>query len=103
MPRESFAVESFNLASFSERLKVGEGVALQNREVGVRGGGGGGVGVAPDLYDGGGEGVTMRGESVLLTDSMLMKVGEGVRVASMGEGTLGSGPFTSVSSGFLLS
>lgn len=101
MPRESFAVVSFNLASFSELLKVGEGVSLQNREVGVRGGGG--VGVAPDLYDGGGEGVTMRGEFVLLTDSMLMKVGEGVRVASMGEGTLGSGPFTSVSSGFLLS
>lgn len=38
MPRESFAVVSFNLASFSELLKVGEGVALQNREVGVRGG-----------------------------------------------------------------
>lgn len=73
---------SLSLASFSERLIVGEGVArLIFVEVSDQRGGG--VGVAPDLY-GGGEGVTSRGESVLLAVSMQIYVGDGVLILSSG-------------------
>ncbi len=49
MPCESLAVVSLSLASFSERLIVGEGVDWFRR-VGVSDQrGGGGVGVVPDL------------------------------------------------------
>ena len=73
MPWESLAVVSFILASLAERPRVGEGEAALKREVGVSVLRMGGGGVADDLNDSGGDGVTLRGESVRLTDSMLMK------------------------------
>ena len=85
-PRESFAVVSLSRAKFSALSNVGEGVILLRRDVGVshlRGGGVGGVG---GLWSRVGDGVTLCGESVLRVDSMVIKVGEGERILSDGEG-----------------
>lgn len=85
-PRDSLAVVSLSRAKFSARSKVGEGVILVRRDVGVshlRGGGVGGVG---GLCSRVGDGVTHWGESVLLVDSMVMNVGDGERILRDGEG-----------------
>lgn len=49
MPRESFELVSLSFISFSERLRVGDGVALLKVDVGVYDLRGGGGGVPTDL------------------------------------------------------
>lgn len=102
-PRESLAVVSLSRAKFSALSKVGEGVILVIRDVGVshlRSGGVGGVG---GLYRRVGDGVTLWGESVLRLDSMVMNVGEGERVLSEGEGARRSTDLDRPTSSFFFS
>ena len=85
-PRESLAVVSLSRAKFSALSKVGEGVILVRRDVGVSHLRGGGVGGVAGLFSRVGDGVTRCGELVLRVDSMVINVGEGERILSSGEG-----------------